>query len=90
MPTKKRGRGAPRKSIPNPAGLAGRVAINLISIRRTRGWSVLEACKQTQISRATWYRLETGNHAQSASRWIDYLAEHLEVDLSRLTRKPRA
>ncbi len=91
MGKKKRGRGAPRKHTPDPDTLAGRVAINLRSLREARGWTVDEASEACDISRATWYRLEEGERQKvNVSDWVDRLAEHLEIDISRLTRKPRA
>lgn len=80
-------RGRPRGEIPDD--FAGRIATNVIRLRKKHGLTVAECVEQSGIPRVQWYRLEAGTRPRITGALADRVAEFFEVDPSELTRRPK-
>lgn len=62
-----------------PDTLEGWIAWNVIRIRKRHGWSVDDLAEKAGMSRANWYKLESGQYPRLARLNFDRAAEALGV-----------
>lgn len=81
----------PGRPGPNPEDMPdtfeGRVAANVIRIRRRRGWTVAQLAEESGIKPLTWYRIESGKWPNTCRLHLDKVAQALGVKVETLCKE---